>query len=176
MKPAFSRHVALALLMLVSAAGIGRAESLRSVLGNGGQSCSAGATMLQGTVGQAIVGVSNGSGAELQHGFWSYASAQILGVDGPGGVDAARVPRLGPAYPSPSKSGVRFDLKLPAPGLVKLGVYDVAGREVGQVFRQSLDAGTHVLEWHATGENSGVFFARLSLNGRTIATRRIVLR
>jgi flagellar hook assembly protein FlgD len=62
---------------------------------------------------------------------------------------------------------------------VTLDVFDVAGRRVRRLVGSSLPAGEHSVQWDGTGENgaaagSGIYFYRLTVDGRTL-TRKMVL-
>jgi len=70
---------------------------------------------------------------------------------------------------------VRFALSLPVAGTVELAVYDAAGRKVRGGFSQSLAAGPHLLDWHAPGIITGVYFARFAVDGKFVGARRMVL-
>lgn len=86
---------------------------------------------------------------------------------------------LGPCRPNPSTGplGVRFSL--PASARVELAVLDVLGRRVGIVTDRRFAAGVHDAAWDGRGLDgrtlrSGVYFLRLSVNGRPVGTRRWV--
>lgn len=79
--------------------------------------------------------------------------------------------------PSPLVTSTTFVTDVPEAGKVTLTVYDGQGREVARPF-----AGMHPEEplrvtWDARGDalEPGVYFARLSREGRALATCRIVL-
>lgn len=169
------RAFVAAVALLTCGAALAQGQVLRGVLGNGGAPSSGAGVELQGTAGQPVVGVSGDPGVLLNHGFWHVDGSAVVGVVGPGGANAPRKLRLSLAYPSPSRSSVRFNLSLPTRAEVKLGIYDVSGREVGAALSSALGAGDHVLEWNSPKGRAGVFFGRLSVNGQAVATRRIVL-
>jgi len=87
--------------------------------------------------------------------------------------------RLGPLTPNPSTGTVSVALDLPAPALVRVHVIDLAGRLV----HESLDrmsAGRHTLVWSSRTmggqvQPPGVYFVRVAVDGRTLATRRWVI-
>lgn len=100
-------------------------------------------------------------------------------ADSAGGEDPDALPTrlwFGPPTPNPSPGEVRFRVDLPAPAVVRVTVLDIAGRMVGEVGGPH-PAGRHVLAWSAGGRvaRSGVYFARLEVNGRPIGTRRLVV-
>jgi flagellar hook assembly protein FlgD len=67
---------------------------------------------------------------------------------------------------------------VPQQGFVRLGIYDVTGREVRRLVDGTLPAGLHQVEWagfqaDGTRMASGVYFCRLESGGET-ATRRVI--
>jgi hypothetical protein len=91
------------------------------------------------------------------------------------------VPRalaLGPAIPNPSSRSVTLWLDLPEPSWVRFTILDVAGRMI----EESSDrrpAGRSPLVWPARSSSStvapGIYFARVTVNGRILPTRRWVV-
>jgi hypothetical protein len=89
------------------------------------------------------------------------------------GVTIAVSPELQPvefgiaeAYPNPFNSSVRLKLGLAETGRIKLAIYDIAGREIAQLFDGELAAGMREFYWNAASASAGVYFARLEQNGR----------
>jgi hypothetical protein len=155
----------------------------RSVLGNGATPAagvSGAAHILHGTAGQAVVGTSGGATYTMCHGYWCNGGAHVVAVDDP------PVPRdlpselaLGPPVPNPARREVRFALALPRASQVVLTIYDAQGRVVRDA-RGPIDAGRHTLLWDGAGRDgrncgSGMYFARIVIDGRPFATRRIVI-
>jgi hypothetical protein len=85
---------------------------------------------------------------------------------------------MGPVTPNPSDGTVRFRLDLPAPGFVRVTILDVAGRLIHETAEQR-PAGRHTLAWSSRSSSgtsrAGVYFLRVQVDGRTIATRRTVV-
>jgi hypothetical protein len=156
------------------------AERLRgSVVGNGGSTGTNGIYRLLGTAGQAAVGVS-ASNYTLQHGYWSFGGARTVAVEPPGPAQPPFASplelELGPATPNPVRDQVVFMLAMPKAGEVLFCVYDVRGRRVGGAYSARLAAGYHRLVWNPSesGSVSGVYFARVWVDGQLLAKRRIV--
>ncbi len=82
---------------------------------------------------------------------------------------------FGPGHPNPTRGVTSFDLALPEPGDVRLTVYDIAGRQVGESVVEALPAGLHQITWHSPDGRAGVFLARAQVNGRSIGQRRVVV-
>lgn len=153
----------------------------RSVIGAGGAP-SAGTLRSNGTLGQPAIGLSMNATTIVHHGFWYGGFLSTVDVvedpAGPSGVPIRFA--VGAPAPNPTSGAVAIALALPAASSVRLTVVDVGGRLVAVVADRLLDAGRHYLSWdgvvdggfHAT---SGVYFARLEVDGRLRAKRSIVV-
>lgn len=159
------------------------------VLGNGatpGEGAASAGRRLFGTAGQPVVGASAGAARELCHGFWCVGGAQVVSVEdpAPSGPGAPRIPNalaFGAPRPNPARDAARFAVDLPRAARVELAILDVQGRRVRTVDPGALDAGFHTLGWDGRDEGgraagSGVYFARLAVDGVPVGVRRFVLR
>ncbi len=82
--------------------------------------------------------------------------------------------------PNPFQSTAMIAFSLAEDAHATLEVFDVAGRRVASISAGAAVAGSNMLQWDGRGENgerlgSGVYFARLSLNGDPVSSRRLVL-
>ena len=68
---------------------------------------------------------------------------------------------LHPAYPNPFNPSTTLAFDLPQAGRVSLRVFDLLGREVAVLADGHLAAGRHVIEWNASGQSAGTYFAVL---------------
>jgi hypothetical protein len=174
-----ARWLPLLLTVLAAPAGAAPLEVPRKVVAQGGQTGASPAYGLRGTVGQSAVGLSEGSGRRVGHGFWQPGGAAVLGVTDPppGGPAVPTRLELGPATPNPARAGTRFRLALPAEARIRFGLFDLQGRAVGDLATGTLAAGWHDLVWRPTPDHAGagVLFARLEVDGRLVATRRVVV-
>ena len=148
------------------------------VLSAGGSPGTSGARRLNGSVAELAVGNSSAASRTLWHGFWSVGVSQVVAVDP---VDPlAALPaefELGLPSPNPSRGRVQFALSLPARASVELAVFDVLGREVARQPERMMSPGRWTIAWEAAAGSqpqAGVYFARLSVDGRVRATRRVV--
>ncbi|MBI5169569.1 MAG: hypothetical protein HZA61_08785 [Candidatus Eisenbacteria bacterium] len=81
------------------------------------------------------------------------------------------------AAPQPLRGRGVLRFTLPAPGRVKLALYDLAGREAASLLdSDALPAGMHEVALDARRMPSGVYWARLQWNGETRAQRVVTLR
>lgn len=82
---------------------------------------------------------------------------------------------LAALWPNPVRTTATVRFALPAAGPVDLAVFDVQGRRVTSLLRQSVhSAGVHDVPMETTGWAEGFYFLRLESGGRT-ATRKFVV-
>lgn len=170
------RTLLLVIAALALAAGVASAHPSGRVVASGGGVSSGGGIVLHGTVGQPAVGVSGGPANLLCHGYWCFGGSRVLAVDPPGAGDGlpAQI-AFGLPSPSPGRGAVSFALALPADAGVKLAVFDVAGRAVGEPLALRLEAGYHQLRWQPLDGRPGVYFGVLEVDGAVQGRRRIVM-
>lgn len=83
-------------------------------------------------------------------------------------VSAMEVPgkfELEQSYPNPFNPSTTIRYRLAAPGLVRLSLFDVLGREVAVLVDERHEAGIHTARWVAVGVSSGMYMARLTVTG-----------
>lgn len=78
------------------------------------------------------------------------------------------------AYPNPFAERVAIGFALAQPGAASLEVFDLLGRQVLRRDLGALGQGTQSAELDASDWASGVYVARLSVDGAPVATRRLV--
>jgi hypothetical protein len=84
--------------------------------------------------------------------------------------------RLDAARPNPFTTAATLAFAVPAPGDVRLEVFDVLGRRVAVLVDERLPAGAYEAALEAAGLPSGVYVARLAAAGRTAATKLTLTR
>jgi alpha-amylase len=89
--------------------------------------------------------------------------------------------RLGQSYPNPFSPSTTIRYSLPARSHVRLGVYDVAGREVAVIQDGVQTAGAHEVRWDGAGRagsplSAGVYFVRLDAAGETRTSKAMLMR
>jgi hypothetical protein len=77
-------------------------------------------------------------------------------------------------YPNPFNPSTAISYQLSAISQVRLGVYDLLGREVATLVDGRMEAGTHKVVWNASGFASGTYFYRLQC-GESVLVRKLVL-
>ncbi len=77
-------------------------------------------------------------------------------------------------YPNPFNPTTTFEFSIPTSLFANLSIYNLLGEKVATVVNGNLNAGTHTVQWDATGQPSGVYFYRLLTND-FVQTRKLVL-
>jgi hypothetical protein len=79
-------------------------------------------------------------------------------------------------YPNPFNPVTNIRFSIPKSSIVKLSVYDIAGKEVGTLVSGSLNAGIYNADLDASGLSSGVYFYRLVTDGYTDTKKMILVK
>lgn len=82
--------------------------------------------------------------------------------------------RLGQNYPNPFNPSTTITFELPRSAVVRLGLFDILGREVAVVVNGCVDAGVHEVRFNGPNLASGVYVCRLQAGNR-VATSRLLL-
>jgi photosystem II stability/assembly factor-like uncharacterized protein len=77
-------------------------------------------------------------------------------------------------YPNPFNPTTTIEFALPRFAFVTLRVYDLLGRQVGELVNEKLTAGTYKTQWDARGVASGVYLYRLMV-GDFLETKKLLL-
>jgi len=83
---------------------------------------------------------------------------------------------LSAARPNPFTQRAAFTVSLPRDAEVDLAVHDLAGRRVATLAHGRLGAGRRDFTWDGAGVRDGVYFVRLTVDGRVLSTRAALLR
>ncbi len=92
--------------------------------------------------------------------------------------DDAPLPRstvLFPSFPNPFNPQTTISYQLSAAGHVKMAVYNILGEEVRSLVNRNRAAGRYTVRFDGADLPSGIYFYRLTVRGRTVGTRRMVL-
>ena len=101
------------------------------------------------------------------------SSDRITGVN----EDEERVPdqfSLMQNFPNPFNPSTTISFSIPQSSVITLTIFNLLGEEVATLISGRLDAGTHTVQWDATGYPSSVYFYRLSA-GSYVETKKLVL-
>ncbi len=83
--------------------------------------------------------------------------------------------------PNPFNPTTTISFALPEKSLVKLSVYDTAGRLVARLIEETAEKGYREVAWYGTDSNgapvsSGVYFYRLTAGEKTLTKKMVLLR
>lgn len=83
-------------------------------------------------------------------------------------------------YPNPFNPATQIAYQLKNPGMVRLAIYDMLGREIAVLVNERQESGFYSATWHAGGLSSGTYIYRISVkdeNGKSrfSETKRMML-
>jgi uncharacterized delta-60 repeat protein len=113
--------------------------------------------------------------------FWGAPGIIASGVEDPPPAQVDGSARILSAYPNPLAGRATISFALPREELVRLRIYDAAGRLVRVLAEERLPAGIHERMWDGTDDRgrsvaAGVYFSRLEASGSVQNKSLIVLR
>lgn len=88
---------------------------------------------------------------------------------------------LSAANPNPFEGSTWFSVQLERPGLLDVGIYDIAGRRIATVFHGSAEAGARPFTWDGRTDEGdvargGVYFYRAISEGHSATKKLVMLR
>ncbi len=100
-----------------------------------------------------------------------------LSVDG---ASSSKEPVFNFNYPNPFNPSTTISFRLPKAAHVTVEVYDVLGKKVATLLDDNVSAGAHSVVWNAKNNNgqalgSGLYFYRITVDGKTPIMRRMLL-
>ncbi|HEY3293881.1 MAG TPA: proprotein convertase P-domain-containing protein [bacterium] len=78
-------------------------------------------------------------------------------------------------FPNPFNSRTEFRFELPARSRVDLVLYNTLGQRVADILQETVEAGPHTIGFDAHGLASGLYVARMTVNGSTSQSKKILL-
>jgi hypothetical protein len=84
--------------------------------------------------------------------------------------------KLSSAYPNPFNPSTTMNLHVENEGLVKVSVFNLAGKEVAQLSNEFVEAGDYSMTWVADGFPSGIYFIRAHMMDATSVQEVILLK
>ncbi len=85
-----------------------------------------------------------------------FAPAQLGVEEGEGWVQDSS-PMLGSPYPNPARNGASLTLTMPVQGVAELTLFDISGRAVRSLGRESLTPGAHTFQVNTAGLPAGLY-------------------
>jgi hypothetical protein len=110
-----------------------------------------------------------------------YYTYTLSGVETVDGVPAASRAKLARIFPNPFNPSATIEFSVPANGPASIVMYDVQGRKVATVLRETMAAGVYRVRWNGKSDegrelSSGVYFARLEAAGGRDTARLMMLK
>ncbi|MFO7810360.1 MAG: T9SS type A sorting domain-containing protein, partial [Candidatus Delongbacteria bacterium] len=83
-------------------------------------------------------------------------------------------------YPNPFNPSTVIKFNIEKTAMVKLDIFDINGQLVNTLVNRNMNSGAHSVNWTAKDRNgndlsSGIYFYRLSLDGKAAATKNMIL-
>jgi hypothetical protein len=118
-----------------------------------------------------------GADIELWHDVWALRWNTAVGVDS--FAAAPEISCLYPPAPNPSRGSTSLRYSIPRAGRIRLGIYDVGGRQIRGLLDREQPAGVAEAVWdgsddHGARVSQGVYFVRLASRSGT-TSRKLVL-
>ncbi len=83
--------------------------------------------------------------------------------------------RLNQNYPNPFNPSTNISFDLPIASNVSLEVYNAIGAKVAVLAEGRKPAGSHLMRFNASWLSSGMYFYRLTADGKIISTKKMLL-
>ncbi len=82
-------------------------------------------------------------------------------------------------FPNPFKENIRFDFECTQAAEVQLQICDLQGRIIYSLANRQFLAGQHTIHWsgrnaHGQKISAGIYFCKLMINGKQVASRKLV--
>lgn len=122
----------------------------RNVVSAGGNRVSAGNVILDGTIGEPIVGPVGIGPVKLSAGYWWAVVGPLVDVPTPD--ELPKILRLHPAAPNPFGPSTQVGFDLPNSEAVRVTVYDIRGARIRVLAEGNYPPGRHRLSWNGTDE------------------------
>ncbi len=113
--------------------------------------------------------------------YWSF----IIGTDKgvykgmyPMGIEDTSIPsstELHQNYPNPFNPVTEISYSLKSEGQVTLSVFNTKGELVSSLVNGMKTAGNHSVNFNGEGLNSGIYFYRLSVNDKVVASKKMMM-
>lgn len=133
---------------------------------------------LYSTIGEPLasdsIDVSASSDEATWIGFW-----HVMPADTTSGIREEWAPfglgssRIASVHPNPFEYEVTVNVRLETPGVVRLAVHDLLGREVLTLVEGPREAGTTRVRWAPVNVDAGTYVLRLEIDGLPQATATV---
>lgn len=115
-------------------------------------------------------------GSESDLNFWlAKTTDDVLEVEDGNADVLPASPLLLSAWPNPFNGQTRITVNVAHSGKLRIGVYDMLGREVKTFTQNSYSAGTHTFALNADGLSTGIYFVRAYGPDGITVTKKVTL-
>ena len=114
------------------------------------------------------------SASDYEYIIDNFMNSTLVNVDNNSELELVKEFNLAQNYPNPFNPATKIKYSIPNPGIVKLKVFDIMGREVQTLVNENHSPGNYEVEFNAEALSSGVYFYQLQ-SGKFIETRKMLL-
>lgn len=82
--------------------------------------------------------------------------------------------RLYQNYPNPFNPTTSIIIDIGKSGIVNLKIYDISGKETGELLNGYMEPGTYKLDYYPSNLSSGIYFVRMLSDGKQVSSIKIV--
>lgn len=142
----WTKRLLLAAAVVIGSAAMTLAASAQteirsSVIASGGGVTSGGGIMINGTIGQPIIGVATSGTATVFQGFWFTPSPGKPGASSVATEHNASTGIVAEAYPNPCSVGSVLRIALGSSSKLRAGLYDLMGKEIAVLYDGESEGG-----------------------------------
>lgn len=111
----------------------------------------------------------------LEHGIWMRPLSELTAVRVPPELQLDDY-SLEQNFPNPFNPKTVIVYRVPMRCDVRIGIYDVLGREIAVLVEDIVDQGKHEIAWDASTFASGLYICRMTAGGSTLSRKMLVVR
>jgi len=172
-KTQYGQLLPIFLVVFMASMAYAQPASVRGVFCNGSGRIGDGTTVVKTTIGQLLIGKTADATNAVHCGFWYTFKRHVVVAPL---VETPAEFRLNQNYPNPFASTTTMPFSLPKEVDVRIGVYDLNGRLVTDIPKETLPAGHHELVLTSDGLSPGTYFCRLDAGEYTAIKTLILIR
>ncbi len=79
-------------------------------------------------------------------------------------------------YPNPFNPVTTIEFSIPENSFVNITIYDILGKEVATLVNENRSPGNYELNWDAEKNSSGVYFCRMTVEGRSLEKKMVLIK
>lgn len=146
-----------------------------STISSSGNQQSNSSYILNGSLGQTIIGASQTTIHQVQAGFWQIYYQNVMVSITENDITPIEF-KLEQNYPNPFNPSTIIKFAIPERSNVLIKIYDPLGGEVRTFINQEMDRGWYNLEFNATGLASGFYIYRMYAGSYVSSKKMLVIK